>query len=217
MRLVLLGPPGAGKGTQAAYLTQRLGIPKISTGDMLREAAERGTEAGLEAKRYTDQGHLVPDGMIIDLVEERLKEPDVAAGYLLDGFPRTLPQARSFDRALLQAGQRLDGVVYLHVDDDEIVRRISSRWVCPGCRESYHLIARPPKRAGACDVCGAALTQRDDDRPEVVRERLRVYRERTQPVLEYYDHKGQLICIDGMLPVAQVTEAIVADLQRRRG
>ncbi len=216
MRIVLLGPPGAGKGTQAQYLTQRLHIPKISTGEMLRDEAERGTPFGIEAKKCTDQGQLVPDNVIIDMVEERLQQPDAANGYLLDGFPRTLTQARSFDRVLFQQGVRLDGVVDIQVPDEEIVRRISSRLVCPVCHRAYHLVDRPPARAGVCDVEDAPLVQRDDDRAETVRERLRVYRQRTEPVLEWYRDKGKLIQISGLGTVTAVTDAILEALAQRR-
>ena len=216
MRIVLLGPPGAGKGTQAQYLTQRLHIPKISTGEMLRDEAERGTPLGQEAKRFTDQGHLVPDNVIIDMVEERLKRPDADNGYLLDGFPRTITQARSFDRALFQQGVRLDGVVDIQVPDEEIVRRISSRLVCPCCHRAYHLIDRPPLREGRCDDDGCELTQRGDDSAETVRERLRVYRQRTEPVLEWYGAKDKLIQIPGMGPVTEVTDNILNALAERR-
>jgi adenylate kinase len=214
MRLVLLGPPGAGKGTQAQYLVERLNIPKISTGDMLRDAAEQRTPVGLEAKKYTDQGRLVPDEIVLELVKERLKEPDAQAGYLLDGFPRTVPQARAFRRWLEEHGHRLDAVVDIEVGDDEIVGRISNRRVCPRCGEIYHLQSRPPKVDEICDVCGRKLVQRDDDRPEPIRERLRVYHERTEPVLEYYSKHGQLIRINGERPVAEVTETIINALKQ---
>jgi adenylate kinase len=217
MRLVLLGPPGAGKGTQAHFLTKRFGIPKISTGEMLREAAERGTNLGLEAKRYTDEGHLVPDEMVLHLVEERLEQPDVGDGYLLDGFPRTVGQAEALRHWLEANGQQLDAAVDLTVDDEEIVRRISSRRVCPHCHESYHLVSRPPRVDEICDACGHKLSLREDDRPEVIRERLEVYHERTEPVIAYYRDHGLLIPIDGDRPVAEVTEEIVKALGPERG
>jgi adenylate kinase len=215
MRLVLLGPPGAGKGTQGQYLTERLGIPKISTGDMLRDAAEMGSAVGLEAKQYTDQGRLAPDELIIGLVQERLSQPDLASGYLLDGFPRTVAQAEALERWLADQGESLDAVVDLMVDDEIIVDRISKRWVCPSCHETYHLINRPPKVASSCDVCGKTLVQREDDLAEVVRERLRIYHERTEPVTSFYRSRGLLLEIDGDRPVAVVTEAIVHALGDR--
>jgi len=210
MRLVLVGPPGAGKGTQAQYLTERLHIPKVSTGEMLREAVGRGTEVGRQAREYTDQGHLAPDDMILALVDERLSRADAAAGYLLDGFPRTVHQAECFDEWLAAHGQRLDAVVDLQVPDEEIVRRISYRRVCPACHETYHLVNRPPRTEGACDACGAALTQRADDRAEVVRERLRVYHQRTHPVLQYYRGRGLVRAVEGTQSVEAVTAAILA-------
>ena len=217
MRLVLLGPPGAGKGTQAQVLTERLGIPKISTGEMLRDAAEAGTQTGIEAKRYTDQGRLVPDEIVMTMVAERLQQPDVRGGYLLDGFPRTVWQAEKFDLWLRDHGQELDGVVDLEVPDETIVERISKRRVCPSCHETYHLISRPPHVDEICDSCGQKLCQRDDDRAELVRERLRIYHERTEPVLAYYRPQSLLIPINGQARVAEVTEAIVAGVAARRG
>jgi adenylate kinase len=210
MRLVLVGPPGAGKGTQAQYLTERLGIPKISTGDMLREAADRGTEVGLRAQAFTDEGQLAPDDMILTLVDERLRAPDAARGYLLDGFPRTVYQAERFEEWLAAHGQQLDAVVDLRVPDEEIVRRISYRRVCPACRETYHLVNRPTRVEGVCDACGASLTQRADDRAEVVRERLRVYHQRTHPVLQFYRDRGLVRIIEGTQSVEAVTGAILA-------
>jgi len=209
MRLVLLGPPGAGKGTQAHYLTERFGIPKVSTGDMLRDAAERGTALGLAARRFTERGQLVPDDMVLDLVRDRLEAPDVRNGYLLDGFPRTVAQSEALDRWLQERGQSLDAAVNLSVDDEEIVRRISSRRVCPQCHEPYHLFTRPPKAQGVCDLCGQSLAYREDDRAEVVRERLRVYHSRTEPVLDYYRRQGLLKEVDGDRPVQDVTEAVL--------
>jgi adenylate kinase len=214
MRLVLMGPPGAGKGTQGHFLTARFQIPKISTGDMLRDAAERGTAIGLAAKKFTDQGHLVPDEIVLDLVRDRLELPDARKGYLLDGFPRTVPQAAALDRWLDERDQSLDAVVNLRVDDEEIVQRISSRRVCPHCHESYHMVSRPPKVDETCDECGHKLAQRDDDRAELVRERLRVYHSRTEPLLDYYRRAGLLIELDGELPVAEVTDRIVEGLER---
>lgn len=215
MRLVLLGPPGAGKGTQGQYLTERLGIPKISTGDMLRDAAEAGTPVGVEAKTYTDQGRLVPDQLIIDLVKDCLARPDVAPAYLLDGFPRTVAQAEALEAWLHQQGEELDAVVDLKVDEQIIVNRISNRRVCPSCHETYHLTSRPPRQPETCDVCGTKLTLRDDDRAEVVRERLRIYHDRTEPVTAFYRSRGLLIEIDGDRPVAEVTESIIQAIEAR--
>ncbi len=216
MRLVLLGPPGAGKGTQGQVLTEQLGIPRISTGDMLRDAADTGSEVGVEAKRFTDQGRLVPDEMILRLVEQRLKASDAQAGYLLDGFPRTVNQAERFSEWLTAHHQTLDAVVDLRVADEIIVGRISDRRVCPACHETYHMTSRPPREDELCDVCGAGLVQRDDDRAELVRERLHIYHERTEPLTNYYADRNLLIAIQGDRPVGEVTQAIIAALQARR-
>lgn len=212
MRLVLLGPPGAGKGTQARFLTGLLSIPKVSTGDMLRASAEAGAKDGLDAKRFTDQGLLVPDEMVLALVKERLSCDDMAGGFLLDGFPRTVRQAEEFEVWLEQCGVRLNAVVNLVVPDEEIVERISQRRMCASCQETYHLITHTPTVAGQCDRCGGRLIQRDDDRAELVRERLRVYHERTEPLIQFYGQRGLLIPIDGMQPVAEVTSALLAQL-----
>lgn len=215
MRLVLLGPPGAGKGTQGQYLTERLGIPKISTGDMLRDGADAGTAVGLEAKGFTDQGRLVPDELILGLVKKRLSEPDAANGYLLDGFPRTVAQAEALESWLGELGQNLDAVVDLRVEDDVIVKRISDRRICSHCHETYHLVGRPPRQNGICDKCGHQLVQRDDDRAELVRERLRIYHERTEPVTSFYSQRELLIPIPGDRPVEEVTEAIIRAIETR--
>lgn len=215
MRLVLVGPPGAGKGTQAQLLTERLGIPKISTGEMLRDAAEAGTALGLEAKQLTDQGLLAPDAMILKMVRVGLTQPDAQGGYLLDGFPRTVTQAEGLEAFLMVQGQRLDAVVNLQVPQEVIVERISCRRVCPNCHESYHLTQRPPKVDELCDNCGHKLVQRDDDRSDVVRARLQVYHDRTEPVLAFYRKRGLVIDIDGTRPVAEVTENIVRALRQR--
>lgn len=216
MRLVLLGPPGAGKGTQAQFLTKRLGIPKISTGEMLRDGAEEGTDVGLRAKAFTDRGQLVPDEIILELVWERLAQPDAQPGFLLDGFPRTVPQAAALDRWLQEHRLHLDGVVDLQVDDDEIVQRISHRRVCPQCHASYHLSVCPPAVDEICDACGGKLECREDDRPEVVRERLNVYHERTEPVVNYYLAQGLLIPIHGDRSVEEVTDAILRGVDKAR-
>jgi adenylate kinase len=215
MRLVLLGPPGAGKGTQAQRLIERLEIPKISTGQMLRDAAEQGTELGLRAKTFTDQGRLVPDEMILDMVDERLKQPDAVNGFLLDGFPRTVPQAQSFDHWLRLKGQKLDAVVDIEVPDEVIVGRISNRRVCPACGETYHMTGKPPKVDEKCDRCGVKLALRDDDRPELVRERLRIYHDRTERVLNYYQRFGKVIRINGDRPMNEVTEAILSGVRQQ--
>jgi adenylate kinase len=184
MRLILLGPPGAGKGTQAALIREHFGIPQISTGDMLRAAVKAGTPLGLAAKKVMDAGQLVSDDIIMGLVRERLKQPDCRDGYLFDGFPRTIPQAE----ALRNSGVKLDYVVEIDVDEDEIVRRVSGRRVHPASGRNYHLTFNPPKAAGRDDVTGEPLIQRDDDREKTVKQRLQVYREQTRPLVGYYSN-----------------------------
>ena len=188
MKLILLGAPGAGKGTQAEILSQRLGIPTISTGNMLRAAIQAGTPTGLEAKRYMDAGRLVPDEVIIGVVAQRLEQPDCAKGFILDGVPRTLAQAEALDRA----GVTFDKVLSIEISDREIEERMGGRQVCSGCGAPYHVKARPPKREGVCDSCGGSLVQRDDDRPETVRQRLEVYHTETEPLKGFYEGKGLL-------------------------
>ena len=188
MKLILLGAPGAGKGTQAENLSQRLGIPTISTGNMLRAAIQAGTPTGLEAKRYMDAGRLVPDEVIIGVVAQRLEQPDCAKGFILDGVPRTLAQAEALDRA----GVTFDKVLSIEISDREIEERMGGRRVCSGCGAPYHVKARPPKREGVCDSCGGSLVQRDDDRPETVRQRLEVYHTETEPLKGFYEGKGLL-------------------------
>lgn len=182
MRLILLGPPGAGKGTQASYLTEHFGIPQISTGDMLRAAVQAGTPLAIAAKKVMDAGQLVSDDIIVGLVKDRLKQPDCAKGYLFDGFPRTIPQAE----AMKAAGVPIDFVLEIDVDDASIIERMSGRWVHPGSGRTYHLKFNPPKAAGKDDVTGEVLIQRDDDREETVRKRLGVYRSQTRPLVDYY-------------------------------
>lgn len=188
MKLILLGAPGAGKGTQAEILSQRLGIPTISTGNMLRAAIQAGTPTGLEAKRYMDAGRLVPDEVIIGVVAQRLEQPDCAKGFILDGVPRTLAQAEALDKA----GVTFDKVLSIEISDREIEERMGGRRVCSGCGAPYHVKARPPKREGVCDSCGGSLVQRDDDRPETVHQRLEVYHTETEPLKGFYEGKGLL-------------------------
>jgi adenylate kinase len=210
MRLILLGPPGAGKGTQGQRITARYQIPRISTGDMLRAAAQRGSMIGLQAKQYIDQGLLVPDGVMVDLVEERLLEPECSDGFLLDGFPRTEVQAVALDSFLCDENLKLDAVIDLEVDEEELIRRLTGRRVCPICQTNYHLIFAPPRVPGRCDREGAPLTQRDDDRPEPIRQRMQVYKRQTAPVLDYYRREGLLHQIDGMVSQEEVARRIDA-------
>jgi len=217
MRVVFLGPPGAGKGTQAARLSARRGVPHLSTGDVLRRAVAEGTPVGRRAKPFMDRGELVPDDVVDAVVEERLARSDAAEGFLLDGYPRNPAQADALDRVLARRGVRLDGVVYVHVDDDELVRRIAGRRVCPKCDDAYHVTSRPPRRAGVCDRCGAALVQRDDDREEVVRRRLAVYHAKTAALVERYREKGLLVRVDGSRSVEEVARAVEEALGEGRG
>ncbi len=212
MNLIFLGPPGSGKGTQAKMLVDKYGIPQISTGDILREAVKEGTPLGKEAKKYMDEGKLVPDEVVVGIVRERLKEPDCTKGFILDGFPRTIPQAEALDKTLQKMGKGIDHVLSLEVDKEELVRRLSGRRTCKKCGAMYHIIFDPPKKDGICDRCGGELYQRDDDKEETIRERLRVYEEQTAPLIEYYRKKGLLRPIDGVGKIeeifARITEAI---------
>lgn len=207
-RVIFLGPPGAGKGTQADELAREWGVPHVATGDMLREAAARGTRLGLEAKRFMDTGALVPDEVVIGLVGERLQAGDAAHGVVLDGFPRTVAQAEALD-ALLKAGaSHIDRVVYFEVSRGELLRRLTGRRVCRGCGATYHLVSAPPRAAGACDRCGGPLYQREDDQEAAVAKRLDVYAKQTSPLLDYYRGRGILSEIAGEGAVADVTAAI---------
>jgi len=197
MRLVMFGAPGAGKGTQAKRLSERLGVPHISTGNMLRENIEQGTELGRAARSYMDRGELVPDDIINGMVRVRLEESDCEHGFILDGYPRTIPQAEALDRMLGEMGIELDAVFDLEVPDEEIVRRLSGRRVCRRCGASYHVVFNPPKQPGVCDVCGGELYQREDDTEEAVLNRIAVYKRKTKPLLEYYVRQGLLRTVDG--------------------
>lgn len=193
MRLVLLGAPGAGKGTQAAVLSKKLSIPTISTGNILRAAMKNGTPLGLKVKEYMDAGDLVPDDLIIGIIRERLSEADCANGYILDGVPRTIPQATAME----DAGIHIDAVISIEIDDEIIVKRMGGRRVCESCGASYHLVAVPPKQEGICDSCGAKLVQRKDDDPETVLSRLAVYHKATEPLKAFYSERGLLKAVDG--------------------
>ena len=206
MRLVLVGPPGAGKGTQAEFIAAHLAVPKISTGDIFRANVAGGTPLGIEAKRYMDDGQLVPDEITINMVRDRLAEPDAGDGFLLDGFPRTLPQATALDKLLADLGVALDVVLELVVDNDEVIRRLSGRWTCRGCGKIWHGSFDPPTHEGICDRCNGELYQRDDDKEETVAERLRVYARDTSPLIDFYGAQGKLVGIDATGPVEDVTE-----------
>jgi adenylate kinase len=190
MRVVLLGPPGAGKGTQAALITEKYGIPHISTGDILREAVKQNTELGRSAESYMSKGELVPDEVVIGIVAERIEKPDCTEGFLLDGFPRTVAQAEALDRALLERGIKLDAVISLDVDEDEVVRRLGGRRVCPKCGAIHSTVGGVVPQT--CDACGGNLITRADDQPEAIRRRLQVYKQQTEPLIDYYAGKGTL-------------------------
>ncbi len=208
MKLILLGAPGAGKGTQAAILSEKLSIPTISTGNILRAAVKNGTPVGLKAKGYMDAGKLVPDEVIIGIIAERLAEPDCAGGFILDGVPRTIAQAE----ALEQAGIRFDHVVDIEVDDAVIEQRMSGRRSCANCGATYHVVAAPPKAEGVCDVCGGELVQRADDKPETVRSRLAVYHRETEPLKDFYGRRGLLRTVENQRTIEDTTKAILTVL-----
>ena len=205
MRLVLVGPPGAGKGTQAEFIAAHLSVPKISTGDIFRANVASGTPLGKEAKRYMDAGQLVPDEVTINMVRDRLGEPDAADGFLLDGFPRTVRQASALDKMLADLGTGLDLALELIVEEDEVIRRLSGRRTCRGCGKVWHLEYDPPRTSDVCDRCGGELYQRDDDKPETIAERLKVYARDTAPLIDYYGAQGKLVGIDATGPVEDVT------------
>jgi adenylate kinase len=207
MYLVLLGPPGAGKGTQAERLEDALHLPHVSSGELFRENIHNETELGLLAKKYIDKGNLVPDDVTVGMVRERLMRPDCEKGAILDGFPRTQPQAEALDKMLAEMGRKLDGVLYIAVPDEELVRRLSGRWLCGQCQTPYHSTFDPPARAAVCDACGGKLYQRDDDRPETVRARLKVYRKQTAPLIDYYRQAGLLAEVDGTGDIETVHKA----------
>ena len=208
MRLIIFGPPGAGKGTQAERIVKKTGIPHISTGDMFREAAAKQTELGRKVKEYMDKGELVPDDIVVKVVEERLKQPDCEKGFLLDGFPRTLIQAKALDEILERLKTRIDAVINLEVSEEEIIKRLSNRRVCKVCGAVYHLIFNPPKTPGKCDKCGGELYQRDDDKEEAIRNRLKVYQTQTQPLIEYYRKKEVLKNVNGNKSINDVEKEI---------
>lgn len=210
MKVIMLGAPGAGKGTQAEILSKKLNIPTISTGNILRAAVKNGTPVGLKAKEYMDAGKLVPDDVIIGIVAERLAEPDCANGYILDGVPRTIPQAE----ALEQAGIVFDHVLSIEISDEEIVNRMSGRRACPACGATYHVVSAPPKQEGVCDKCGGKLVQRKDDAPETVKARLEVYHKETEPLKDFYAQRGLLKPVENQPSVEETSRAILHALGR---
>ncbi|MCD8361364.1 MAG: adenylate kinase [Lachnospiraceae bacterium] len=213
MKIIMLGAPGAGKGTQAKKIAGKYGIPHISTGDIFRANIKNGTELGNKVKTYMDQGLLVPDELVCDLVVDRVHQEDCREGYILDGFPRTIPQAESLDSALKAAGESVDYAIDVNVPDENIVKRMGGRRACVGCGATYHLVYAPTKKEGICDVCGGELILRDDDKPETVQKRLDVYHEQTQPLIDYYDKKGILRTVDGSMSMEDVFAAILGILE----
>jgi len=214
MRMVLVGPPGAGKGTQAQFVAAHLAVPQISTVDIFRSNVSQGTPLGKQAKEYMDAGDLVPDEVTIAMVRDRLAEPDANRGFLLDGFPRNVPQAIELDDILAEMGTKLDVVVELIVDDDEVVRRLSGRRTCRNCGHIWHVDFDPPSKEGVCDNCSGELFQRDDDKPATIRHRLEVYVEQTAPLVGYYGERGILVGVDATGPVDDVTERVIAAVRR---
>ncbi len=208
MNIIMLGPPGAGKGTQAKMMVDKLGIPQISTGDMLREAVREGTDLGRKAKEYMDAGKLVPDEVVIGIVKERLGQPDCDKGFILDGFPRTIPQAEALDKVLEELGRGVEYVINVAVPNEELITRLTGRRTCKQCGAMYHVVFNPPRKEGVCDKCGGELYQRDDDKEETIRQRLRVYEEQTAPLIEYYRGKGVLFDIDGTGSIGEIFEKI---------
>jgi adenylate kinase len=211
--VLLYGPPGSGKGTQAGFLRDRLDVPQIATGDMLRAEAAKDTDLGRQAKTIMDRGDLVPDDVMVGIVERRLQEPDAAAGFVLDGFPRTLPQARALDEVLASLGRSFHRILYLQVDTEELVQRLSDRWLCPTCGRTYATRGNPPADGNRCRVDGAELAQRDDDRPEAARRRIQVYLRDTLPVLDFYRPRGIVSEIDGEGDVEEVRDRILAAIE----
>ena len=208
MKVIMLGAPGAGKGTQAKKIAEKYEIPHISTGDIFRANIKNGTELGNKAKSYMDQGHLVPDELTCDLVVDRIKQADCKNGYVLDGFPRTIPQAEALKAALEKMGETIDYAINVEVPDENIVNRMGGRRACPGCGCTYHIKHNPPKVEGICDVCGAKLMLRDDDKPETVTKRLSVYHEQTKPLIDFYKKEGVLREVDGTQDLNDVFQAI---------
>jgi adenylate kinase len=212
VRLVLVGPPGAGKGTQAEFVSERFDIPKISTGDIFRYNVSQGTDLGKLAKKYMDAGDLVPDEVTVAMVRDRLSQPDAASGFMLDGFPRNVAQAYELDGILGDLNTSLDVALELDIDDGEVVRRLSGRRLCKRCGHVWHIEFDPPKAPGICDRCGGDLYQRDDDRPETVRHRLEVYVDQTTPLIQFYTARDQLIVLNAKGPVEDVTERVIGVL-----
>lgn len=219
MNIVLLGGPGSGKGTQARMLVEVLGVPHVASGDLFREHLQGNTALGQKARVYIEQGDLVPDQITVDMVRERLSQPDCQKGVILDGFPRTVSQAEALDKILAEQGRSLDLVAYIKVSNETLLKRLSGRWLCQQCGAIYHMLTDPPRVAGVCDVCGGTLVQREDDRPEVQQRRIEVYWAQTMPLIAYYRERGLLAKIDGEQEVAAVHAQIlkaIGDREARR-
>lgn len=214
MKVVMLGAPGAGKGTQAKMIAAKYNVPHISTGDIFRANIKEGTELGRKAQSYMDQGLLVPDELVVDLVVDRLQQDDCSNGYVLDGFPRTIPQADALDAALSKVGTKLDYALNIDVADEFIVKRMGGRRACLSCGATYHIVNIPPKAEGVCDTCGGDLVLRDDDKPETVEKRLSVYHEQTQPLIDYYKNSGILVTLDGTQDMNEVFQNICSVFER---
>ena len=212
MKIIMLGAPGAGKGTQAKMIADKYGVPHISTGDIFRANIKNGTELGMEAKKYMDQGLLVPDELTVRILLDRVAQDDCKNGYVLDGFPRTIPQAEVLDSELTKLGDHIDYAINVDLPDENIVKRMSGRRACLTCGATYHIEHVPPKKEGICDVCGSELVLRDDAKPETVKNRLNVYHEQTQPLIDFYTEKGVLKTVDGTVPMEEVFAAITAIL-----
>ena len=213
MKIIMLGAPGAGKGTQAKKIAEKYTIPHISTGDIFRANIKNNTELGQKAKTYMDKGELVPDELVVDLIMDRFKEADCANGYVLDGFPRTIPQAEALDKALAANGEKVDFAINVEVPDENIINRMSGRRACVGCGATYHIKYNPTKVEGICDACGEKLILRDDDKPETVRHRLEVYHQQTEPLKGYYQAKGLLTLVENRPTIEATTQAIMEALQ----
>ena len=209
MFLLLLGAPGAGKGTQAAMISRKVGLAHIASGDLFRQAVEKGTKLGQSVKAYMDKGMLVPDEVTIQVISERLNEPDCQTGCVFDGFPRTVEQVKALGKTLASQGEAIDKAIYVEVSDDELLKRLGGRWICRQCQTPYHEVTSPPRIPNKCDKCGGELYQRSDDTEETVKERLKVYFTQTTPVLDYYRAEGKLVTVDGKRGIEEVSEEII--------
>lgn len=213
MNIIMLGAPGAGKGTQAKYINTKYNIPHISTGDIFRANIKAKTPLGMKAKEFMDQGLLVPDDLVVDIVVDRLDQDDAKAGFVLDGFPRTIPQAEALEKALTDKGLKIDAAINVDTPDDLIIGRLSGRRVCVECGATYHIAGNPPKEEGICDACGAKLIQRDDDQEETIMKRLEVYHKQTQPLIDFYDTRSVLKNVDGTKSIEDTQKAIESILE----